>query len=90
LSHVRLSIIDLEGGAQPMTNKMDDLAVVFNCEICNQYDLRQMLAEKHIFKNRSDKELLLHLYEDDQIEMLNEIDGIFAVAPDVKNGLLLA
>jgi asparagine synthase (glutamine-hydrolysing) len=90
LGHVRLSIIDLEGGAQPMTNESGNLAVVLNGEIYNQYDLRQKLAERHIFKNRSDTEVLLHLYEDDHVEMLNEIDGMFAMALAGENGLLLA
>jgi asparagine synthase (glutamine-hydrolysing) len=90
LGHVRLSIIDLEGGAQPMTNEKDDLAVVLNGEIYNQYDLRQKLANRHFFKNRSDTEVLLHLYEDDHVEMFNELDGMFALVMAGNNGLLLA
>lgn len=90
LGHVRLSIIDIEGGGQPMTNERDDLAVALNGEIYNHISLRQRLAERHFFKNRSDTEVLLHLYEDDHVEMLNEIDGMFALAMAGRNGLLLA
>jgi asparagine synthase (glutamine-hydrolysing) len=90
LGHVRLSIIDLKGGAQPMTNERSDLAVVLNGEIYNQYELKQILSERHFFKSRSDTEVLLHLYEDDHVEMLNEIDGMFAMALAGENGLLLA
>jgi asparagine synthase (glutamine-hydrolysing) len=90
LGHVRLSIIDLEGGAQPMTNERNNLAIALNGEIYNQYDLKQKLAGRHIFKNRSDTEVLLHMYEEDHVEMLNEIDGMFALAMAGENGLLLA
>jgi asparagine synthase (glutamine-hydrolysing) len=90
LGHVRLSIIDLESGSQPMTNERNDLAVVLNGEIYNQYEIRQKLADRHCFKNRSDTEVLLHLYEEDHVEMLNEIDGMFAMALAGENGLLLA
>jgi len=90
LGHVRLSIIDPEGGAQPMTNERGNLAVALNGEIYNQFELKGKLAERHTFKNRSDTEVLLHLYEEDHVEMFNEIDGMFAMILAGKNGLLLA
>lgn len=90
LGHVRLSIIDLEGGSQPMTNESGNIAVALNGEIYNQYELRRRLEERHTFKNRSDTEVLLHLYEEDHVEMFNEIDGMFAMVLAGENGLLLA
>jgi len=65
LGHRRLSIIDLEGGRQPMTNEDQTIWVVFNGEIYNFEELRQDLIKKgHNFKTRSDTEAIIHLYEE--------------------------
>ena len=64
LGHRRLSIIDLEGGKQPMFNEDGSLAVVFNGEIYNFQSLRkELIAAGHTFSTRSDTEVLLHGYE---------------------------
>ena len=61
----RLSIIDLEGGSQPITNEDGTKVLVFNGEIYNFQQLRGELIEKgHIFKTRTDSEVLLHGYEE--------------------------
>ena len=65
LGHRRLSIIDLEGGAQPLFNEDGSLALVFNGEIYNFMELREeLLAKGHTFTTRSDSEVLLHGFEE--------------------------
>lgn len=81
LGHQRLSIIDLEGGAQPMANEDGSLEVVFNGEIYNFQQLRRELAAKgHRFRTRSDTEVLLHLYEEEGEQMPERLNGMFAFA----------
>ncbi|MDX2226061.1 MAG: asparagine synthase (glutamine-hydrolyzing) [Verrucomicrobiae bacterium] len=76
----RLSIIDLEGGGQPMSNEDDSVWIVFNGEIYNAPDLRPgLLAKGHRFKTaHSDTEVLLHLYEECGESMLDDLNGMFA------------
>ena len=65
LGHARLSIIDLEGGAQPISNEDDTLHLVCNGEIYNSPELRKELTSKgHRFKTSTDVEVILHLYEE--------------------------
>src|SRR6188474_3379502 len=65
LGHRRLSIIDLEGGAQPMTDEQDRCWVTFNGEIYNFLDLRPGLESRgHRFRTRSDTEVIVHLVEE--------------------------
>ncbi|MBA3075024.1 MAG: asparagine synthase B [Anaerolineae bacterium] len=90
LGHVRLSILDVQGGAQPMTNEKGDLALSYNGEIYNYLDFRQNLENRHQFKTRSDSEVLLHLYEEQHEDMLPQLDGMFAIALASSRGLLLA
>ena len=90
LGHVRLSILDIAGGHQPMSNERGDLLVAFNGEIYNHLELRSQIEGKHIFKTRSDTEILLHLYEEEGEDMLSKLDGMFAFALAGPHGLLLA
>src|SRR4051794_2667749 len=63
LGHTRLSIIDIEGGAQPMSIDDGDLAITFNGEIFNYLELRNDLEKRgRVFKTRSDTEVILHAY----------------------------
>jgi len=81
LGHRRLSIIDLEGGAQPMLTPEQDLAVVFNGEIYNFQQLRIELEEKGArFQTHSDTEVLLHGWRAWGPAMLERLNGMFAFA----------
>ncbi len=81
LGHRRLSIIDIEGGSQPLTNKDNTIHLVFNGEIYNYIELQEELMKKgHRFKTKSDTEVILHGYEEWGIECVHNFNGIFAFA----------
>ncbi len=81
LGHRRLSIIDLEGGKQPMENEDGTIVCIFNGEIYNYQPLRQQLQEQgHVFSTHSDTEVLLHGYEEWGEGMLNKLRGMFSFA----------
>jgi asparagine synthase (glutamine-hydrolysing) len=81
LGHARLSIIDLVGGAQPMSNEDQTVWVVFNGEIFNYIELRQqLLREGHWFHTDSDTEVLVHLYEQHGDNFVDHLNGQFAIA----------
>ncbi len=78
---VRLSIVDVSSGAQPIYNEDKSLAIVCNGEIYNADALRNdLLANGHVFATQSDIEVILHLYEDRSEQCLSFIEGIFAFA----------
>lgn len=78
LGHRRLSIIDLKGGIQPMTNENNNLWVVFNGEIYNFKTIKEDLIKKgHIFKTNSDTEILIHGYEEYKEKLLDKLRGMF-------------
>jgi asparagine synthase (glutamine-hydrolysing) len=81
LAHARLSIIDLEGGSQPIYNETKSLCIVFNGEIFNFIELRAFLIDKgHSFSTKSDTEVIIHLYEEYGMECLKHLNGQFAFA----------
>jgi asparagine synthase (glutamine-hydrolysing) len=75
----RLSIIDLESGNQPIYNEDGSLVLMCNGEIFNYLELKKILIQKgHSFRTKSDVEVLLHLYEEHGIDLLNKLNGQFA------------
>ncbi len=83
----RLSIIDLEGGNQPIYNEDQSLVLVFNGEIYNYRAIKKdLLAKGHKFYTESDSEVLIHSYEEYGTGMLDKLRGMFAfVIYDKKN-----
>jgi asparagine synthase (glutamine-hydrolysing) len=92
LGHVRLSIIDIEGSRQPLSNEDGTVWVIFNGEIYNYRELRVRLAGLgHQFRTKGDTETLVHLYEQYGNEMVHHLLGMFAfVIWDTKKQVLLA
>jgi len=81
LGHRRLSIIDVEGGGQPIGNEDGSLQIVFNGEIYNFVELRKDLkANGHRFTTRSDTEVIVHAYEQWGKECVRRFNGMFAFA----------
>ena len=79
LGHVRLSIIDIEGGAQPMVTEDEAFCIVFNGEIYNYRTIRKDLDEKgYIFRTGSDTEVLLNAYREYGVDCLQHLNGIYA------------
>ena len=81
LGHRRLSIIDIEGGRQPISNADQTVHIVCNGEIYNWEELRKPLeAEGHRFRTRSDTEIILHLYEKHGVDCLRYLRGMYSFA----------
>src|SRR5688500_15903838 len=88
----RLSIIDLEGGHQPIANEDGTVWIVFNGEIYNYRELRRDLERQgHRFQTDSDTETIVHLYEDLGLRCVERLRGMFAFAiwDERKSQLLL-
>ena len=87
----RLSIIDLGGGHQPMSDQQESIWVVFNGEIYNFKELRSELESYgHVFRTNSDTEVIIHGYKQWGDEVLDRLNGMFGLAIwDVKGKRLL-
>lgn len=92
LAHARLSIIDLSGGAQPITNEDGTIAIVVNGEFYGYRPVREALkARGHVFKTESDSEIALHLYEEYGDDFVHHLRGEFAlILYDRKAGRMVA
>ena len=83
LAHQRLSIIDCsDAGKQPMSNETGKIWIAYNGEVYNFQELMKShhLREKHAFRSRTDTETIVHLYEDLGIDMVKQLNGMFAFA----------
>jgi asparagine synthase (glutamine-hydrolysing) len=91
LVHRRLSIIDLSTGRQPLCNEDGTVWIVFNGEIYNFLELRRRLESRgHKFRTATDTEAIVHLYEDEGLDCLSHLRGMFAIALwDTKRQRLL-
>ncbi|MBJ43174.1 MAG: asparagine synthase (glutamine-hydrolyzing) [Planctomycetaceae bacterium] len=79
LGHRRLSIIDLAGGQQPLTNEDRQVWLSFNGEIYNHHDLRcQLESLGHVFATQSDSEVIVHAYEQWGTNCVRKFRGMFA------------
>jgi len=77
----RLAIVDLEGGAQPLSNETGDILAVCNGEIYNHEEIRRALAARgHAFRTRTDAEVLPHLYEERGLDLVDDLVGMFGFA----------
>lgn len=77
----RLSIIDLAGGHQPISNEDETIWAVFNGEIYNFRELRaELLQQGHRFRTRCDSEVIVHLYEQHGEACFERLAGMFAIA----------
>src|ERR1051325_8182896 len=92
LGHARLSIIDLAGGKQPLSNEDESIHIVVNGEFYGHDIIRERLEKKgHRFRTRSDSEIAIHLYEEYGTGCLHHLRGEFAFAMwDARNRMLLA
>lgn len=92
LGHRRLSIIDLSTGQQPMANEDGTVWIVYNGELYNYLDLRgELIGKGHVFRTRSDTEVIVHAYEEYGERCLEHMRGMFAFAIyDHNRGTLFA
>ena len=80
LAHERLAIVDPTSGKQPLYSQNNNIVLAANGEIYNHNDLRKKLNKKYNFKTKSDCEILLALYEEEGVDFLRKLNGIFAFA----------
>lgn len=91
LGHRRLKIIDLsDRGDQPMFNEDDSIVIVFNGEIYNYIEIRELLIKRgHQFKSETDTEVIIHCYEEYGYNCLSHLNGMFSFAIWDKNKRIL-
>ena len=81
LTHVRLSVVDREGGGQPLTNEDGQIVLTSTCEVFNHPELRHELEQRgHVFRTGCHAEVLVHGYEEWGADLLQRLDGQFAFA----------
>lgn len=88
----RLSFLDLDGGMQPIQNEDNTIFMICNGEIYNFQNLRsELIAKGHIFHSKTDVEIIVHLYEEYEMDFPNYLNGQFAIAlyDDKKKQMLL-
>ncbi|MEK6767302.1 MAG: asparagine synthetase B, partial [Planctomycetota bacterium] len=80
LGHTRLSVIDLsDAGHQPMCNEEETIWLVYNGEVYNFKEIRiELEAKGHRFRSNTDSEVIIHLYEEEGIDCLKRLNGMFA------------
>ena len=78
--HRRLSIMDPEGGNQPINNENQSMSIIANGEIYNFPELYRTLSSSHRFKTKSDTETVLHLFEDLGPGLVEKLEGMYAFA----------
>ncbi|WP_120720843.1 asparagine synthase (glutamine-hydrolyzing) [Streptomyces hundungensis] len=79
LAFTRLSLVDPEGGGQPLVSEDGSVVLIANGEVYNHRELAASLPPGARFKTRSDCEVLLHLYQRDGLNFLDRVNGMFAV-----------
>lgn len=91
LGHARLSIIDLETGAQPLSNEDESIWITFNGEIFNYIELASELRNHgHVFKTKSDTEVIVHAYEQWGTSCFEHFNGQWALALwDINKGRIV-
>lgn len=88
--HERLAIVGINSGAQPLTNDDNSIILSVNGEIYNYKTIKKQLKSAH-FKTDSDCETILHLYNQIGVEVVQELDGVFAfVLYDQKQNRIIA
>ncbi len=93
LGHRRLSVIDLDGGHQPLCGRSASTSITVNGEIYNYRELRAELEQRgHVFRTASDCEVAAHAYDAYGLDFLDRLDGMFALAlwDATANRLILA
>lgn len=78
LAHERLSIVDVEHGAQPLFDKLNGNVLAVNGEIYNHMTLHSELKKEHLWQTKSDCEIILYLYDEYGPDFLNMLNGMFA------------
>jgi len=78
LAHERLSIVDVETGAQPLFDKKNGNTLAVNGEIYNHLALHKDLKQEHLWQTKSDCEVILYLYDEYGPDFLNMLNGMFA------------
>ena len=89
LGHTRLSIVDIEGGAQPLTTEGGEMWLVGNGEVYNHADVRQTF-DGRLFSTQSDNEVALHLINDRGPEAISELSGMYAFVGASADGRFIA